>query len=213
MKIPQRHSGLARIRILVSARMTTSGFTLLELMVVIAITGILTGAGIVSFMGSKQSTAVRLAAENFAQFLRTTEGMTRSGATFPGGASQRCDDGSIPIRSTNAPCGGWGVVVVSGSYDRFADTQNVLLRQKDAGDPSSTNDHMNLPDNVTITPANGPATVIFVPPKDAICVNDNRGMQCGPQVSEDVTWTLQYSGTSYQRTVKLNTVSGSVTVE
>ncbi len=191
-----------------------NGFTLLELMVVIAITGILSSVSLVSFIGSKRSTAVRLSAENFAQFLRATEGMTRSGAQFPDNPPQErdCDDGTFPVRKTKAPCGGWGVVVSSRAYDRFADTVNVALRQKDAGDPVGSNDHVDLPDNVAFSTGTG-VTAIFVPPKDTICLHDSAETKCGPAQIKEVAWKLEYSGGLYPRTVTLNSVSGIVTVE
>ncbi|MBI5134895.1 type II secretion system protein [Candidatus Uhrbacteria bacterium] len=211
------------------------GFTLLELMVVIAVSGILASIGVVIFTSVKQSTAVRLAAENFAGFLRTTESMTRSGTPFDGSGTQHACNND-PAHQTKTPCGGYGVVVRSdgAGYDRYADlTPNcvtpVLLGGsvqspcttstplKDSTDLASV-EAVVFTDSILMTTGRG-VQVEFVPPKDGICVYDpaegSDKTNCGPWQAKTITWTFGYgpTGSSYQRTVTLNTVSGAVVVK
>ncbi len=210
-----------------------AGFTLLELLVVIAITGILSGVGIVNFNQTKQSTAVRLVAENFAGYLRTTESMTRSGTPFANGSSQQCDGDASHL--TRTPCGGYGVVVRSDGtgYDRYADVSprcvTPLVQGQSVVAPCTNSTPVNNPsdivqdsvrftDPIVITTGKG-AQVEFVPPKDGICVYDPNmsadKTSCGPWKNKIIEWKFGYgpTGSNYQRTVTLNTVSGSIMVK
>jgi len=183
------------------------GFTLLELMVVIAITGILTSVALVQFEGAKRTAAVRGAAENFAAFLRTTENMSRVGMILPKD-SDRADCNGDSFKELS-PCGGYGVFVQTNQYYRFADNVNLSARAANTGDPQL--DIVTLPSTLQISasPSAFPFTLLFVPPKDVFCIN----AQCGPAVNSEVVFTFTYTDTTIKKTVRVNTVSGLVSVE
>src|SRR3989338_3407098 len=88
------------------------GFTVLELLVVSAIIAILSSIGVVEFARTRDRQEVRLAAENFAQFLRATENMTRAGVPFPAstGLTEVDCDLTREERKSTTPCGGYGVM-------------------------------------------------------------------------------------------------------
>ncbi len=226
---PRPGSGIQKITVVdprVKPEDDNAGFTLLELMIVIAITGILTTVAIVQFNDAKKTAAVRHEAENFAAFVRTTENMSRVGMPLPKNLQVNCNSDPA-VEQT--PCGGYGVVVWTDRYLRFGDVVNVPQRAANGTD--KTVETVTLPNNVRITTTTTPPsfppslshTLIFVPPKDKFCLRNatnpaitpafTENEICGPVADLTVVFTFRYTGINYTKSVRVNTVSGLVSVE
>ena len=165
-----------------------SGFTLIEMVVVIAILGIISSVMFANFRFGKKELTLTNAAENLVGDLRLAQNMS---------LGLKIEEGVIPQ-------GGYGMRVQVGSstYELFADSGDKIYQ---ADEMVNT---VSLPDEVEITSISTgtPSDIVFVPPHMDIYINAS-------QSSDEVIVFLQLKGTSKTKQVFINRVSGRIEVK
>lgn len=175
-----------------------NGYSLIELLTVIAIMGIMAALSVASYSAKKKSTALDKAVREVAIDLRRVQSMAMNTATF-GGA---------------VPPGGYGVYLTTTSpnnkkYIDFADL--------DGGNDYDGGEAMNdrsFDSNITISsikvgnaspPTNvSPVlTVNFIPPNPTVKINGNSNWFADVKI--------QY-GSGISKTIKINGVTGQTSV-
>ncbi len=167
------------------------GFNLVELLVSIAIFGMIAGAAMVNLRGSSPTREIQFQADNIASLLRQAQVMSLAGE---------------PHNSV-VPSGGYGVsfalcAAPPCSVTLFADLNNNFILDPGAEEVNN----VVLGTNVTITAIStgDPTNVVFKPPRPFICFNTT----CSG-VGE-FTATLGSSQVTKTIDVTVNQVSGQI---
>ena len=192
------------------------GFTLMELLVSMAIFGVISGLVVVNFRAGARGDELRLAAESVAAALRDAEartaagvqssacaGGTRANLLCPNGAVD-CDEG---VCLTKSPSGGYGVAASPGadSVALFADHNGDGLFQ-DGEDLQNL--RLSPTGNViieTIVPDGLGSVITFLPPAGKALIN-------GAEADLEFAVLLKHLATGSRRRVSANRVSRLVEV-
>ena len=195
----------------------SNGFTLVELLVSIAIVGLMSAAALVNFRSGARSDALRLGAREVVSRIRDAQTMAATGRTT--GLCRNLDDGrtdGVCASDTDCPgseCsvlvpkGGYGVSLESqpgGSFFLFADgngnrTYDVGEKLKDGGFAFSSPDI-----EITGSEPAAPMSIVFEPPR-------GRAFATGEAV--DVRLHLRHRVTGQAKDIRVNTISGVIEVE
>jgi len=165
------------------------GFTIIELLVAIAIFIVVTGLIVANFRRGARSDELRIAASGLASTLRRVQTMVQAGV----------------LTNSTFPVGGYGVhvsITDPSHYFVFADFNN----NKNYESSSENLETINLPPNILIdqiTPAST-TDIIFIPPKPMIYITDS------PNAAE-IILKDQISG--QKRKVTVNRISGQINLE
>lgn len=169
------------------------GFTLVELLIAIAIFGLISAAAVANLRGTNPATALKQQAGNAASFIRQAQVQAMSGEPFAG----------------SVPAGGYGVyvelcAVPPCSLSLFADQNANFLMEA----PAEVVQTITLGTAVTVDgiSSGNPSTILFRPPSGAACFND----ACSD--AGTATITLGARGTTTTQTVHVNQVSGQISL-
>lgn len=167
------------------------GFTLVELLVAIAIFGLISAAAVANLRGSNPNAVLRQQAGNAASFIRQAQVQAMSGEPFAG---------SVPV-------GGYGVyvelcAVPPCALTLFAD-QNANFEMEAPAEVVQT---INLGSAVTVEAIStgNPSAILFRPPSGAACFND----ACSDAGTASITFGAR--GTDNLQTVGVNQISGQI---
>lgn len=184
-----------------------SGFTLVELIVSIAIIAIISTMALVNFKGHDKKTKVDLAAYKLASDIRRVQSFALSMKEF---------GGTTP--ANEVPGRGWGMHFRKNDpnnifYIVFADGNNVVTDNCKYDATGELYETINIVDGVKIddikiNEAGNPATVyvVFEPPNPLmyICKNTSSCTTAQCSGNNDVEIILSSADGSYPRTVKVN---------
>ncbi|MBI4457543.1 prepilin-type N-terminal cleavage/methylation domain-containing protein [Candidatus Uhrbacteria bacterium] len=194
------------------------GFTLIEMLISLAIFSVVTGFTVANFRRGGQSDELRLAADNVASAIRKAQTFALSGETaYVCSTTLAICNPNVGGSCAGGSCGktlpkGFGIHLSSASGDAhtmafFADTDGDRLY--DAGETISSQGVSPTP-NVSVSflaPISGSVLdIVFVPPKPRTYFND-------AAADAVATVTLQLRGTGQAKSVKVNKVSGQISVE
>ncbi len=164
-------------------RNQAGGFTLVELIIVVAIIGLIAVATIVAIRRGNSEASLRFAAQNLVSVLEQARTMTLSG--------------KVPAGEAKPPAGGYGVsITVDDAFVLFAD-QNDNLEYNPASDQLI--ETITLPPEIKFTSLG--ATVIFNPPDGEIKTGIN-----------DQTITLQNIKSSRTEQVWVQAATGEIMI-
>jgi prepilin-type N-terminal cleavage/methylation domain-containing protein len=171
--------------------MNSNGFSLIELVVSIAIFGFLATAVFVNLRGASPSQEIQLQASNIVSALRQAEVQSKAGEPFNG----------------QTPIGGYGLTVAECStppcsVDLFADLNGDWTIQT----PAETVQTISLGQNVTVNSVSlAPSVdITFKPPKPFICFNaDCSGVG-------ELVITLGSIESTRTAEIRINQISGQV---
>ena len=142
----------------------SKGFTLIELIVVMAIIAIMTGIVFANYRNSQQQLALQRAASKLAQDVRRAQEMAMASEAF---------EGSIPE-------GGYGVyftIIEPDHYILFADANGDREYDKDAIPKNELVEDIKIEKGVSIKALSGESFhIIFVPPNPDIYIIPGPGM-------------------------------------
>ncbi len=175
-----------------------NGYSLIELLTVIAIMGIMATLSVASYSVKKRSTALDKSVRGLALDLRRVQSMAMNTATF---------GGQIPL-------GGYGVYLTTVSPNN---NEYITFADMDGGNDYDGGEKMNelfLESNITISSikvgATSPPTnvvsalsVNFIPPNPIVKINGNGNWFADIKI--------QY-GSGISKTIKLNGVTGQTSV-
>jgi prepilin-type N-terminal cleavage/methylation domain-containing protein len=183
-----------------------SGFTLIEMLVVLAIVSIISSLFIASYRTAQKQYTLDAAAQNLVSDLREAQNMAMSGVKATpesGGAPQQYRAYGIGLKKDDA------------QYVIFADSKNDDCLDTMTGDPSDRDaviKTVKLPPKVTIVDI---SPFISPPPILSICYlsPDPTTYFVGTRTSPQATIKLQYeSDTSLTKTITVN-LAGAVEVQ
>jgi len=143
--------------------MSQKGFTLTELLVVMAITGILAGAVLVNYRGASRNYALDQGIQQLISDLRRAQNMSMSG---------------VSIDDVTGYCG-YGLVINSGSpasYILYVDKKPGgspcgSSNNKYAGEEDDIIETISLPDGVAIDPVTPALDILFKYPEPTAYIN------------------------------------------
>jgi len=203
------------IKKLKSYQLQARGFTLVELLVGIAIVGLISTVAVANFRQGQRSAELRFAAEEIVAQIRQAQTMSTAGRTTK--LCQSGDKNGLACISTSdcgtglcveqVPLGGYGLYFTIDSptsFQLFADGTNYKLYDKGE---IITGGEISMPPNVEISAVSGDTklTVTFEPPKGKVFI---QGMPSGT-----AQIILKHKVTQDKKTVSLNAVSGRIEIE
>jgi prepilin-type N-terminal cleavage/methylation domain-containing protein len=195
------------------------GFTLIEVLISLAIFAVITGFALANFRLGGQGEELRLAAENLASAVRRAQTQAIAGQTvFACDATRTLCD---PADAAACPAGvcsaivprGFGVRVAIGegrdrSIIQFADIDGD--KDLDAGEVTSR-ESVSLTPQVAVSALSvsfdGALDIVFVPPRPRTHFSADRFPDTVAAI------TLRQSATGATRTVTVNRISGQISVE
>jgi prepilin-type N-terminal cleavage/methylation domain-containing protein len=168
-----------------------SGFTLVELLVAIAIFGMIAAAATANLRGNNPDRQLRSQVNNFASFLRQAQVQSMSGEPFAG---------SVPV-------GGYGVYVEQCAVPPcqatlFADQNANFLMEEPAEVVQTISFGSELTINAVST--GNPSVFLFRPPAGSVCFNNICSDAGVAQI------TVGARGTDAERVITINQVSGQI---
>lgn len=165
------------------------GYTLVELVVVVAIFGIIFAVMVAGFKSSNKITELRIAGDQLAAHIRTAQTQTLAGL----------------VNQEIVASGGFGLYfAATGGNDRY-----LLFRDDGSNDYETGQDTfletIALPENITINNlTEDPLSVVFRPPKPTIYFN-------GAQIINSVDIVLRHSNIAgKQARIQINRFTGQV---
>lgn len=194
------------------------GFTLVELMVSIAIVGLMSAAALVNFRGGARADALRLGAREAVARIRDAQTMASTGRTT--GLCRNTTDGQTDggcSDSLDCPAGSECMALVpKGGYGAYLGSQpgeNFFLFADGNGNRAYDNGEklkdggfsFSSPDiEIAGSDPAAPVAIVFEPPR-------GRAFATGEAV--DVRLHLRHRVTGQTQNVRINTVSGIIEVE
>ncbi len=172
-----------------------TGYSLVELLTVIAVIGIMTAIAASSYSESKRSAALEKAARELVSDLRRAQNMAMNTAVFDNG-------GTLVV-----PAGGYGIHLApsSATYTLFADTFTTLIFPDKIYTPGLGFDGKVLEhtfDFPIIVDSTGASDIDFLPPNPT-------GYFDGNNFPDTATITLKYDDTTAMtKTITINRITG-----
>ncbi len=190
------------------------GFTIAELLVSLAIIGVLTGLMMANFSSGQRSSEVRFAAEILVNQLRELQTNALTGRLVrvcSGGADDKkvCESKNPPVACTGGTCAprvpdGYGIHFTAGSSSFLLFDDANANGVYDAGEELRTVPYVStgLVQLSTSLPG-APLDVVFKPPSAQILIN-------GVAAPDTVTLTLTHSREPIQRHVNIYRITGKI---
>lgn len=171
-----------------------TGYSLVELLTVIAVIGIMTAIAASSYSESKRSAALEKAARELVSDLRRAQNMAMNTAVFDNG-------GTLVV-----PAGGYGIHLApsSATYTLFADTFTTLIfpdKIYTSGSDGKVSEHTFDPP-ITVS-STGASDIDFLPPNPT-------GYFDGNNFPDTATVTLKYGTTAMTKTITINRITGQI---
>lgn len=176
--------------ILFKSKISEQGFTLMELVVTVAIISIMSAVYLVNYRATDQRIVLDQAAAGLASDIRLAQNMAMNVKKF---------NGVIPV-------GGYGIHIGSlpaVSYIVFADV-DAGYNKKYSSSAEKYADR-TLPTNVSIVSANFTGDIDFEPPFPVVWID-------GAQTANMATITIQYGTSGSTRVITVNRLTGQVNI-
>lgn len=166
---------------------SNSGYSLIELLAVIAIMIIMAAVAVTGYAENKKNAALDKAARQFAMDLRSAQNMAMNTTVFSG----------------TVPAGGYGIylTISSGSYILYADISGD--KQYTSGSDDIVAD-LAFDSQISIS-ATGANSINFLPPNPLIYFD-------GSLAAGNITVTLNYGVSGPSKIISVNGITGQISV-
>lgn len=174
------------------SNIANSGYSLIELLAVIAIIGIMAAVAVLSYSENKKKVLLDKAVQQMALDLRRVQNMAINTAVFNG----------------SVPSGGYGIylLIPTNGYTLYADTNGS--HQYDGGDSAVIAKTFDYPISVSEV-TDSRASINFLPPNPDIYFD---GISAKSLPSSNITIILRYGASGPIRKITVNGITGQVSV-